>query len=168
MGVSGSGKTSVGSALARAMGGDFVDGDDLHPASNIDKMRQGRPLDDSDRAPWLRAIADVLADHASHPAGVVVACSALKRAYRDALRSVPGVQFVFLEADRALIERRFQTRARSFMPATLIASQFEALERPSPSESGVLIIDAALPIDAAVRTAVDFFGARSALQAARS
>jgi carbohydrate kinase (thermoresistant glucokinase family) len=162
MGVSGSGKTSIGSALARAMGRDFVDGDDLHPASNIDKMRQGRPLDDSDRAPWLRAIAGVLADHASHPAGVVVACSALKRAYRDALRSVPGVQFVFLDADRALIERRFETRDRNFMPGTLIASQFEALERPSPSESGVLIIDAALPVDAAVRTAVDFFGARSA------
>jgi carbohydrate kinase (thermoresistant glucokinase family) len=167
MGVSASGKTSVGSALARAMGRDFVDGDDLHPASNIDKMRQGRPLDDSDRAPWLRAIAGVLADDASHPAGVVVACSALKRTYRDALRSVPGVQFVFLDADRALIERRFETRARNPMPGTLIASQFEALERPSPSESGVLLIDAALPVDAAVRDAVDFFGARSAAAHAR-
>jgi 2-polyprenyl-3-methyl-5-hydroxy-6-metoxy-1,4-benzoquinol methylase len=72
------------------------------------------------------------------------------------------VQFVFLDADRALIERRFETRARNLMPGTLIASQFEALERPSPSESGVLVIDAALPVDAAVRSAVDFFGARSA------
>lgn len=167
MGVSGSGKTRVGAALARAMGRDFVDGDDLHPASNIDKMRQGRPLDDADRAPWLGAVAAVLADHAIHSTGVVVACSALKRRYRDALRSVHGVSFVFLDADRALIEKRFTTRARDFMPRTLIASQFDALEPPKSTEEDVLTIDAALPIDAAVRTAVDFFDARCAAAHAR-
>jgi carbohydrate kinase (thermoresistant glucokinase family) len=160
MGVSGSGKSSFGAALARTMGTDFVDGDDLHPASNIEKMRRGLPLDDADRAPWLRAIAAVLADHASHPTGVVVACSALKRTYRDALRSAHGVKFVFLDADPALIERRFKTRAGHFMPGTLIASQFDALERPSATAGDVLTIDAALPVDAAVRAAVEFFGAR--------
>ncbi len=160
MGVSGSGKSSFGSALARTMGRDFVDGDDLHPTSNIEKMRQGRPLDDADRAPWLRAIAAALADHASHRTGVVVACSALKRTYRDALRSVHGVRFVFLDADRALIERRFETRAGHFMPRTLIASQFDALEPPNSTEGDVLTIDAALPVDAAVRSVVDFFGAQ--------
>jgi carbohydrate kinase (thermoresistant glucokinase family) len=160
MGVSGSGKSRFGSALARAMGRDFVDGDDLHPASNIEKMRQGRPLDDADRAPWLRAVVGVLADHATHPAGVVVACSALKRTYRDVLRAVHGVSFVFLDADRALIERRFKTRADHFMPGTLIASQFEALERPGSTEGQVLTLDAALPVEAALRSAVDFFGAQ--------
>jgi carbohydrate kinase (thermoresistant glucokinase family) len=160
MGVTGSGKSSFGSALARTLACDFVDGDDLHPAANIEKMREGRPLDDADRAPWLRAIAAELADHDSHPAGVVVACSALKRMYRDALRSVKGVQFVFLNADRALIEQRFKTRTGHFMPGTLIASQFAALERPPATESDVLTVDAALPVDAAVRIAADFFGAR--------
>jgi carbohydrate kinase (thermoresistant glucokinase family) len=88
MGVSSSGKCTFGSALARATGLDFVDGDDLHPSANIDKMRRGEPLDDADRAPWLREVARVLADDSAHPAGVVVACSSLKRAYRDALREV--------------------------------------------------------------------------------
>jgi carbohydrate kinase (thermoresistant glucokinase family) len=160
MGVSGSGKSSVGAELARTMGRDFVDGDDLHPASNIEKMRDGVPLDDADRAPWLRAVAAVLADHAAHPTGVVVACSALKRTYREALRSVHGVSFVFLDADRAMIERRLATRAGHFMPSTLIASQFDALERPSTSAADVLIVDAVLPVDAAVRAAVEFFCTR--------
>jgi carbohydrate kinase (thermoresistant glucokinase family) len=160
MGVSGSGKSSVGSALARAMSRDFVDGDDLHPASNVEKMRSGHPLDDVERAPWLGAIAAVLADHASHRNGIVVACSALKRAHRDALRCVHGLQFVFLDADRPLIERRFAERRGHFMPGSLIASQFDALERPSATERDVLTIDAALPVDVVVRTALELIDAR--------
>jgi carbohydrate kinase (thermoresistant glucokinase family) len=161
MGVSASGKSTFGSALARAMGMAFVDGDDLHPAANIDKMRHGQPLNDEDREPWLRAIGAVLADGISHPAGVVLACSALKRAYRDALRAAHELQFVFLDADRSLIERRFQARADHFMPRALIASQFEALERPDEAEADILTLDAALPVDAAVRAAVEVLGERS-------
>jgi carbohydrate kinase (thermoresistant glucokinase family) len=161
MGVSASGKSTFGAALARAMGMDFVDGDDLQPAANIDKMRHGQPLTDEDREPWLRAIGAVLAEGASHPAGVVVACSSLKRSYRDALRAAHPLQFVFLDADRSLIERRFEARADHFMPHALIASQFEALERPDEAETDILTLDAAWPVDAAVRTAVDVFGNNS-------
>jgi carbohydrate kinase (thermoresistant glucokinase family) len=164
MGVSGSGKSTFGSALARARGLDFVDGDDLLPSANIDKMRRGEPLDDADRAPWLREVARVLADDSAHPAGVVVACSSLKRAYRDALREVGSVQFVFLDADQPLIERRFEARPGHFMPRALIASQFDALERPSDEETDVLTVDAAVPVDAGVRAAVDSLRARSSFE----
>lgn len=160
MGVSASGKSTFGSALARAMNVRFVDGDRLHGAANVDKMRSGRPLSDADRAPWLRAAAEVLADDMAHPAGVVVACSSLKRAYRDALRAADGVQFVFLDADRSLIERRFERRTEHFMPQALIASQFEALERPDVEETDVLTLNAAEPVDTSVCAAVDFFGMR--------
>jgi gluconokinase len=157
MGVSGSGKTTFGSALARLLGRDFVDGDDLQSASNIDKMRRGHALDDSDRAPWLRSVAALLADHASHPTGLVVACSALKRTYRDVLRSARGVRFVFLDADRSLVEQRLDSRSGHFMPRTLIESQFDALERPGPAECDVSTFDAALPLEAGVRAAAELF-----------
>jgi carbohydrate kinase (thermoresistant glucokinase family) len=163
MGVSGSGKTTFGLALAQALGVKFVDGDALHPAANIDKMRRGQPLSDEDRAPWLRAIGAILADHASYPSGVVVACSSLKRAYRDTLRAANELQFVFLDADRSLIERRLEARADHFMPRELIGSQFEALERPHDAETDILTLDAAGPVDTAVRAAVDVFDRRSSL-----
>lgn len=162
MGVSGSGKTTFGEALARSMGRDFVDGDDLHPASNLEKMRRGQPLDDADRAPWLGAIARLLADHRAHPAGVIVACSALKRAYRDALRAAANPWFVFLDAGRPLIERRVEARTGHFMPRTLIANQFDTLEPPGPAESDVLILDAALTVEDAVHAALDSFARGSA------
>ena len=167
MGVSGSGKSTFGSALARAMGREFVDGDDLHSAANVDKMRRGQPLDDADRAPWLRAIAAVLADGASYPRGVVVACSSLKRAYRDALRAAHRLQFVFLDAARPLIERRLEARRNHFMSQALIASQFDVLERPDHAETDILTLDAAAPVDAAVRAAVDYFSKRSSLDESR-
>jgi len=140
MGVSGSGKTTVGAALADALGLRFVDGDALHPVANVAKMAAGIPLDDADRAPWLDAIGAVLA------AGpVVVACSALKRAYRDRLRAAaPGLQLVFLDGDPALLASRMTARPGHFMPASLLDSQLATLERPEPDEHA-LTADIARP-----------------------
>jgi len=130
MGVSGSGKTTVGAALAHALGLPFVDGDSLHPAANVAKMAAGIPLDDADRAPWLDAIGAVLA------AGpVVVACSALKRAYRDRLRAAaPELRLVFLDGSPSLLASRMAARPGHFMPTTLLDSQLATLERPEPDE----------------------------------
>ena len=130
MGVSGSGKTTVGAALADALGLPFVDADSLHPAANVAKMAAGIPLDDTDRAPWLDAVGAVLA------AGpVVVACSALKRAYRDRLRAAaPGLKLVFLDGAPALLASRMAARPGHFMPTTLLDSQLATLERPEPDE----------------------------------
>jgi gluconokinase len=130
MGVSGSGKTTVGAALADALGLPFVDGDSLHPAANVAKMAAGIPLDDADRAPWLEAIGRVLA------AGpVVVACSALKRVYRDRLRAAaPALQLVFLDGSPAVLASRMAARPGHFMPTTLLDSQLATLERPEPNE----------------------------------
>jgi carbohydrate kinase (thermoresistant glucokinase family) len=153
MGVSGSGKSTLGPALARALNAAFVEGDDLHPAANVDKMRRGVPLDDADRAPWLHALARVLADDTAHPSGVVVACSSLKRAYRDVLRTAGDVQFIFLDATRPLIDQRFERRTEHFMPQALIASQFETLERPAADEADVLTLSAAVPVDSSMCTA---------------
>ena len=140
MGVSGSGKTTVGAALADALGLRFVDGDALHPAANVAKMAAGIPFDDADRAPWLDAIGAVLA------AGpVVVACSALKRAYRDRLRAAaPGLQLVFLDGDRSLLASRMAARPGHFMPTSLLDSQLATLERPEPDEHA-LTADIARP-----------------------
>ena len=142
MGVSGSGKTTVGAALADALGLRFVDGDALHPAANVAKMAAGIPLGDADRAPWLDAIGAVLA------AGpVVVACSALKRAYRDRLRAAaPGLQLVFLDGDRALLASRMAARPGHFMPTSLLDSQLATLERPDHDEHA-LTADIAPPAE---------------------
>ena len=135
MGVSGSGKTTVGAALADALGMEFVDGDSLHPEANVAKMAAGIPLDDADRAPWLDAIGAVLA------AGpVVVACSALKRAYRDRLRAAaPALQLVFLDGDRDVLAERMAARPGHFMPASLLDSQLATLERPGPDERALTV-----------------------------
>ncbi len=141
MGVSGSGKTTVGAALADALGLPFVDGDELHPAANVAKMAAGIPLDDADRAPWLDAVGAVLA------AGpVVAACSALKRAYRDRLRAAaPALELVFLDGSRELLASRLVARPGHFMPASLLDSQLATLERPSPDERPVTV-DVAAPV----------------------
>jgi len=142
MGVSGSGKTTVGAALADALGLRFVDGDALHPAANVAKMAAGIPLDDADRAPWLDAIGAVLAD-----GPVVVACSALKRAYRDRLRDVaPELQLVFLDGSPALLASRMAARPGHFMPTSLLDSQLATLERPDPDEHA-LTADIAAPAE---------------------
>jgi gluconokinase len=154
MGVSASGKSTVGAALARALSLPFVEGDELHSRHNIEKMSRGEPLTDEDRAPWLAAIAALLADEIRYPGGVVVACSALKTAYRDELRAAsPAVRFVFLDASPELIAARMAARRHHFMPPGLQASQFAALQRPAPADPGVTIVDAALPVEALVEAA---------------
>lgn len=134
MGVSGSGKSVVGAALAQRLQVPFADADDLHPPENIAKMSAGQPLDDDDRYPWLEAIGEWLA---RHPDGGVMSCSALKRIYRDQLRRhSPQVQFLHLTGSPELIARRQASRPGHFMPATLMASQFATLEPLGPDESG--------------------------------
>ncbi len=135
MGVSGSGKSTVGPALARRLGVPFVDADALHPPDNIAKMTAGEPLDDDDRRPWLRSVGEWLADHRD---GGVVSCSALKRTYRDQIRShCPEVKFLHLSGSPELIGGRLAVRSGHFMPAALLRSQFDALEPLGADEAGV-------------------------------
>lgn len=155
MGVSASGKTTLAAALARALSLPFVEGDALHSARNIAKMRRGEPLDDADRAPWLAAIAATLADSRRHARGIVIACSALKRAYRDELRrAAPGLVFVFLDASPAVVAARMTARRDHFMPESLAASQFATLEAPTAAETDVVTLDAVKPVQALVVEAV--------------
>jgi gluconokinase len=135
MGVAGSGKSTIGAALARALGVEFVEGDDYHPAENVKRMAAGVPLTDEDRAGWLRALATRLREAKDAGAGLVMTCSALKRSYRDVLRAgAPEVRFVFLRGPRALIAERLGNRRGHFMPVSLLDSQFATLEEPSPDE----------------------------------
>jgi len=135
MGVSGSGKTVIGSALARSLGVEFVEGDDFHPEENVKRMASGIALTDEDRAPWLRSIAARLRAAKDAGTGLVVSCSALKRSYRDLLRAEAGdVRFIFLRGDRALIAERLAMRSGHFMPPSLLDSQFASLEEPGPDE----------------------------------
>jgi gluconokinase len=135
MGVSGSGKTSLGKALAARLGLAFLDGDDFHPPANVAKMADGGPLTDEDRWPWLDRLGQAAAAQAG---GAVVACSALKRAYRDRLRlSCPRMLLVYIAGDPALIGRRLEGRRGHFMPKSLLASQFDALEPPGADEAAV-------------------------------
>ena len=135
MGVSGSGKTLVGSAFARALGVDFVEGDDYHPAENVERMAAGIPLTDSDRAAWLRSLADRLREANTAGAGLVMSCSALKKSYRDVLRSgARDLQFIFLRGERALLAQRIASRRGHFMPPSLLDSQLATLQEPSPDE----------------------------------
>jgi gluconokinase len=148
MGVSGSGKTTFGLRLAEMTGADFIDGDDLHSPEARAKMASGTPLTDQDRWPWLDRIGAALADPATHPRGLIVACSALRRAYRDRLRQRVGqaLRFLFLEGDKALMRSRVARRKGHYMPASLIDSQFAALEDPG-GESDVVAIAADADLD---------------------
>lgn len=144
MGVAGCGKSAVGAALASRIGAAYVDGDDLHPQANIDKMRRGEPLTDNDRWPWLTLVGRKLGMAES---GLILGCSALKRAYRDHIRAEAGtpVLFVHLSGSRDLIARRMGARTGHFMPTSLIDSQFAALEPPSAEEGAITVdIDASL------------------------
>jgi gluconokinase len=130
MGVSGCGKSTIGRALADRLDISFIDGDDLHPASNIEKMRRGEPLDDADRAPWLDRVGARLEP------GTVIACSALKRIYRDRIRRIAGgpVVFVYLRGSRETLARRMSERKGHFMPYALLESQLATLEEPAGDE----------------------------------
>jgi gluconokinase len=141
-GVSGSGKTTVGTLLAARMAAEFADGDTFHPAANVAKMRAGIPLTDADRRPWLHAIEAWMDQRIAAGTSAVVACSALHRAYRDELRrGRPSVRIVFLQISREMVAARLAARHGHFFPASLLDSQFGDLEPPDPAEP-VLVADA--------------------------
>jgi gluconokinase len=132
MGVSGTGKTAVGTRLARALAGEFVEGDDYHPPANVEKMRSGAPLDDADRQPWLETLSREIGRWLDAGKTVVLACSALKQRYRDILKAGRAdVRFVHLKGPEALIRPRLAQRRGHYMPASLLDSQFAALEEPA-------------------------------------
>lgn len=156
MGVAGSGKSSVGIALGQRVAARYIDGDDLHPATNIEKMAAGIPLTDEDRRPWLEQVGEVLRA-AEGP--LLVGCSALKRAYRDLIRAKAGgpVVFIHLAGSPALIAERMSARQAHFMPTSLIDSQFAALQPLAPDETG-FAVDIGLPLDAVVAAAAKQLG----------
>ena len=157
MGVSGSGKSTVGAALARRLGVPFVDADTLHSPASIAKMTAGEPLDDKDRYPWLENVGEWLAGHRD---GGVVSCSALKRKYRDQLRAhCPRVEFLHLSGSPELIGGRLAARSGHFMPAALLRSQFDALEPLGVDEAGVTL-DAGQDADAIIDAFVAWSTAR--------
>jgi carbohydrate kinase (thermoresistant glucokinase family) len=141
MGVSGAGKSTVGAVLAERLGWAFEDGDAFHPPANVEKMRAGTPLTDEDRWPWLRALTARIGEARVSGQGVVIACSALKRAYRDVLRDGKGdVRFLHLTGEPALIMARQAARQGHYMPASLVASQFATLELPE-TEADVIDVE---------------------------
>ena len=140
MGVAGAGKTTVGHLLARELEFQFVEGDAYHSAANVAKMRAGTPLDDPDREPWLAALAGAIAVWIDQRRDVVLACSALRRSYRERLAGgCDEVNFVYLRGARVLIRRRLATRHGHYMPAALLDSQFAALEEPGPDERAIAV-----------------------------
>lgn len=168
MGVSGSGKSTIAAMLAHRLGWIYEDGDWLHPKSNIDKMHHGEPLTDADRGPWLHAIAEWI--DATRQAGNhgIVACSALKRAYRDILIGPRrDVRLVFLQGDHELIAQRIAARADHFMPPGLLDSQFEALEPPQADERPIVVSVAPHPREI-VETIVQKLGLDGGTAAART
>jgi gluconokinase len=152
MGVSGVGKSSVMAALAERLGWPTLEGDALHPPTNIEKMAAGVPLDDADRAPWLARIAAWIGDREAERSSAIVTCSALRRAYRDVLRSGhPSVWFIHLVAARDVIATRIEHREGHFMPGAMLGSQLEALELLEPDEPGWAVEALAPPDDIAER-----------------
>ena len=148
MGVSGSGKSTVGAALAQRLRVQVADADDFHPQANIDKMTAGHALNDDDRHPWLESIGEWLAEHGE--TGGAMSCSALKRKYRDQLRGhAPRTEFLLLQGSLEVITRRQASRPGHFMPASLLQSQFDTLEPLAPDENGV-VVDVDQSIDAIV------------------
>jgi gluconokinase len=143
MGVAASGKTTVAEGLAQTLHATYLEGDDFHPPANIAKMSNGIPLTDADRWPWLSAVCHALASHDR----VVVTCSALKKSYRDLLRTAGSVRFVYLDIDRDVALARIASRKGHFMTSQMIESQFATLEVPGPDEPDVVRIDAGLSLN---------------------
>ena len=147
MGVSGSGKTTIGECLAEQLGWPYYEGDDFHPPANVDKMSRGIPLDDSDRLPWLDRLRDLICEHIERGQNAIVACSALKESYRRHLgQGSSEVCFVYLRGDYDLIEERMEARSNHFMKAGLLESQFKTLEEPQKA----LVVDISQPPEAIV------------------
>ena len=162
MGVSGSGKSTIGEKLAQRLGWSYEDGDKFHPLSNVAKMSAGQPLTDEDRWPWLQAIANEIDRVCQARGHAVIACSALKRAYRDILvHGRPEVRIIYLQGTQDLIADRLALRKGHFMPPGLLASQFKTLEPPDASENPVTV-----SIDAPVETIVDDIVRQSGLSPA--
>jgi carbohydrate kinase (thermoresistant glucokinase family) len=154
MGVTGCGKTTVGAALAEALGIEFIDGDDLHPESNKKKMSSGTPLTDSDREPWLQEVSKTLQSHES----IVVACSALKKSYRSTiLAGAPTTKFIHLSGSRELIFARLSERFHHFMPIGLLDSQFQTLEPLDHTETGK-VFEISKPVDEIVNEVILWIG----------
>jgi len=152
MGVSGSGKTTVGEGISSIMGWAFAEGDEFHPQANVDKMASGQPLTDEDRWPWLRLIGDWISEKVAAGESAVVACSALRRAYRDLLREGrPEVRFCHVSADAGLIKVRMEQRKGHYMPASLLPSQLATLEPLEPDEPGVVVSNVGTPEEVLAR-----------------
>ena len=154
MGVSGSGKTTIGLGLADELGWKFYDGDDFHPRANVEKMAHGVPLNDDDRAPWLESLRDLIRSCLGRGESAVLACSALKRSYREYLLIDENVKLVYLKGDYELIEERLEGRSGHFMKPKMLDSQFAALEEP---ERG-LTVDISLPPEKIIETIRSRFG----------
>jgi gluconokinase len=154
LGVSGAGKTTVGKQLAWQLRWTFIDADDLHTPDNIELMRHGTPLTDERRASWLTRLRELLLHQIKTRAPTVLACSALKKSYREQLRVSDEVRFVYLRGDRALLHARLRARQQHFMKAEMLESQLRTLEEPT----NALVVDAALPVDDIVRRVCAAFG----------
>lgn len=164
MGVTASGKTTVGQRLARKVGWPFYDADEFHPPANIAKMSRGEPLTDDDREPWLGALHALIAQHSGDGPSAVVACSALKERYRRTLRgALPDVHFVYLKGDPEMLQSRLSNRHGHFMPSTMLPSQLAALEEPRDA----LVINAGRPVSTQIRQILTAFALVPAVRPAR-
>ena len=157
MGVSGSGKTVIGKHVAEKMNAEFIDADDFHPSANIIKMSSGIPLTDADRIPWLNNLGKIASEHLEKEEMLIMACSALKKAYRDILREdINGeTQFIYLKSSFEEIAGRLQNRVGHFMPKGLLESQFETLEEPLPTEKNTITINASSTVDEVTNSCVN-------------
>lgn len=161
MGVSGCGKSTVAAALHDRLGWPWVDGDDLHPATNVESMRAGHPLTDAQRRPWLDRIVAWTAEHDAAGESTIVTCSALRRSYRDRLRAAPGrTRFIHLSGSPGLLAERLSAREGHFMPASLLPSQLATLEPLGPDEDAV-VVDIAWPPAQQLDASLAFLGPRA-------